>query len=529
MNDTIGAALHRAARKFRDRTAISFGDRSWSFRDLDRAAGNVARGLLATGLQKGDRVAVFGANSDAYLLCWLGCARAGLVHVPINNKLSSGELAYIVGQSGSRAMFCDADRLAEVAALPDLPSLSIFGTLAADAGLDVLRLAGQGDGSPPDVAVEGHDLAQIQYTSGTTSAPKGAMMTHAAILAEYMSCIHDLEYAEGDACLAALPLYHTAQMHAFSMPQLLAGGTIWILDRPDPMLVFERVRRHRIVSFFAPPTVWISLLRHPAFDDHDLTSLTKLYYGASIMPRPVLDEIARRLPNGGLFNVYGQSEIGPVATVLKPGEHAARPTSAGRPVLNVETRIVDEQMNEVPAGARGEIVHRSPQLLAGYWQRDDETEAAFKGGWFHSGDVGIMDEQGYLHIVDRVRDVINTGGVLVASREVEDVLFTHPAVSEVSVIGLPDDKWIEGVTAVVILRADAAASEGELIDHARRSLAAYKVPKRVYFVDDLPRNAAGKILKRELREHFGATRDPSNDRGLSIIPNVQELSGDHTS
>jgi fatty-acyl-CoA synthase len=221
----------------------------------------------------------------------------------------------------------------------------------------------------------------------------------------------------------------------------------------------------------------------------------------------VLEELRERLPNPRLYNCYGQSEISPLATVLRPEEHQeGRLESAGRPVLNVETRVVDEEMNDVPVGEHGEIVHRSPQLMIGYWEKPEETEEAFRGGWFHSEDLGYMDEEGYLYVVDRVKDVINTGGVQVAGREVEDALYGHEAVSEVAVVALPDEKWIEAVTAVVVLKEDAQQPDDSLVEelktHARENLARFKVPKRVFFVDDLPRNTAGKILKRELRERF---------------------------
>ncbi|WP_332817436.1 fatty acyl-CoA synthetase [Sphingopyxis sp.] len=505
--DTVGAALARAARKYRDRPALFFETRTWTFDELDRGASNVGRALLAAGLRPGDRVAAFGRNSDAYLLAWLGCCRAGLVHVPVNFGLSGDELSYIIEQAGARAALCDAAGMDALAQLSAAAGLDLIGSFTGGSSFDILAAARDGVGMPPQVSIDGGDLAQIQYTSGTTSAPKGAMMINRAVLAEYASCIHDLDYDESDRCLAALPLYHTAQMHAFTMPQLIAGATTWLIDAPAPGVVLRMIEEHRITSFFAPPTVWISLLRDPAFERHDLGSLTKLYYGASIMPGPVLAEIRERLPNAGPYNVYGQSEIGPVATVLTPAEHRDRPTSAGRPVLHVETRIVDADMRDVAAGERGEIVHRSPQLLIGYWEKPEETEAVFQGGWFHSGDVGVMDDAGYIYIVDRVRDVINTGGVLVAGREVEDALFTHPAVQEVAVIGLPDPKWIEAVTAVVVLRAGMEVDPGTLIDHARGGLAAHKVPKRVLFVDELPRNASGKVLKRELRAQFTADSD----------------------
>jgi fatty-acyl-CoA synthase len=220
------------------------------------------------------------------------------------------------------------------------------------------------------------------------------------------------------------------------------------------------------------------------------------------MPVPVLQELRQRLPKARPYNAYGQTEIAPVATILRPEEHDARPASCGRPVLNVETRVVDPDMNDCAPGVHGEVVHRSPQLLSGYWDKPEETAAAFAGGWFHSGDVGFFDEEGYLYIVDRIRDVINTGGVLVASREVEEALFTHPAVSEVAVVGLPDDKWIEAVSAFVVLRPGHEADEATLIAHARQHLAPFKLPKKVVFVDTLPRNTAGKLLKRELRRTY---------------------------
>jgi fatty-acyl-CoA synthase len=205
------------------------------------------------------------------------------------------------------------------------------------------------------------------------------------------------------------------------------------------------------------------------------------------------------------FNCYGQSEMAPLATMLRPEEHDARPASVGRPVFSVETRIVDAQMRDVPPGTQGEIVHRSPHLLTGYWDKPEETARAFEGGWFHSGDIGVMDEQGYITVVDRLKDVINTGGVLVASREVEEALFSHPAVSEVAVIAVPDAKWIEAIAAVVVLRAGASATAEELVAHARAHLAPYKLPKQVIFTETLPKNTAGKLLKRELRAIYSGT------------------------
>jgi fatty-acyl-CoA synthase len=489
--NTVGDAIHRAALKFRDRSALVFAERDWSFKALDRAASAVAGHFTGLGLTAGDRIAVYGRNSDAYFIAWLACLRGGFVHVPVNYALTGEELSYIVNQSGSRLV------LAGTGLDSNLQHIGV-----PTRRLDDIMAVAHDPSAPiaPEPDLQDDSLAQIVYTSGTTASPKGAMMTHKAMMSQYYSVIHNMDYAESDRALAALPLYHTAQTHAFTMPQLLVGITTILIEAPAADVVLRLIEQERITSFFAPPTVWISLLRHADFATRDLTSLEKLYYGASIMPVPVLQELRQRLPASRPYNCYGQTEIAPLATVLRPEEHDARPASCGRPCLNVQTRVVDPHMNDVPAGTHGEIVHRSPHLMTGYWEKPAETAEAFAGGWFHSGDVGFFDDEGYLYIVDRIRDVINTGGVLVASREVEEVLFTHPAVSEVAVVGLPDDKWIEAVSAFVVLRSGHAVAEAALIAFAREHLAPYKLPKRVVFVDTLPRNTAGKLLKRELRK-----------------------------
>ncbi len=499
--NTIGDALRRAAMNFRAAPALHFVGRDWSFQALDIAASRVARRLLRLGLRKGDRVLAYGRNSDAYLLLWLGCARAGLVHVPANYALTAAELEYVGTQSGATALIHDPSLAANASAAALAYGITHIGTFHADGDLDILHIAQDPgwDGDAVGENVTDTDVAQILYTSGTTGMPKGATHTHQALIAEYASCIIAFRYARTDRVLAALPLYHTAQMHAFTMPQLTMGAEQWLIESPAAADSLELIERHRINSFFAPPTVWISFLRHADFASRDLSALTNIYYGASIMPGPILQELRQRLPGAQPFHAYGQTEIAPLATVLGPEEHDARPNSVGRPVLHVMSRVVDANMRDCPPGVHGEIVHQSPQLLREYWNKPAETAEAFAGGWFHSGDIGYQDTDGYFYIVDRVKDVINTGGVLVASREVEDALFTHPAVSEVAVIALPDPRWLEAVTAVVVLRPGHATDEATLIAHARQTLAAFKLPKQVIFADSLPKNTAGKLLKRELR------------------------------
>jgi fatty-acyl-CoA synthase len=287
-------------------------------------------------------------------------------------------------------------------------------------------------------------------------------------------------------------------MHVFLLPYLAVGATNTVLDGPDGDRLFDLIEAGRVDSLFAPPTVWIGLAGRPDFATRDLDGLRKAYYGASVMPVPVLERLRARLPGLAFYNCFGQSEIGPLATVLGPDEHDGRLDSCGRPVLFVDARVVDENGKDVPDGTPGEIVYRSPQLCEGYWEKPEETAAAFRDGWFRSGDLAVRDADGYFTIVDRVKDVINSGGVLVASRQVEDALYTHEAVAEAAVVGLPDDKWIEAITAFVVPRGEV--TEAELIAHARERLTPFKAPKRVLFVDSLPRNASGKILKRELRD-----------------------------
>jgi fatty-acyl-CoA synthase len=280
------------------------------------------------------------------------------------------------------------------------------------------------------------------------------------------------------------------------------GATNVITGKPAPDNLLRLMAANRISSFFAPPTVWISLLRSPVFDATDLSSLAKGYYGASIMPVEVLKEMQRRLPKVRLWNLYGQTEIAPVATVLKPEDQLRKAGSAGRPALNVETRVVDERMNDVPPGDVGEIVHRSPQLLSGYYRDDERTRAAFEGGWFHSGDLATVDDEGYITVVDRKKDMIKSGGENVASREVEEAIYRLEGVSEVAVIGVPHPKWIEAVTAVVVAKTGHALDEQAVVAHCGRHLAQFKVPKRVIFTEALPKNPSGKLLKRELRKEF---------------------------
>lgn len=504
LRNTIGDAIARSASTHGNRTALAFDDRIWTFSEIHAASNRLAHRLIELGLEQGDRVGAYGKNSDAYVLLWLACAKAGLIHVPINYALVENELTYVLNQSGCKALFADLDLQPQINAVADKTEVGINGSFHGGSKLDALQLALEaGKDTVPELVLADTDVVQILYTSGTTSDPKGAMHTHRSLMTHYGACQYHLEIRPTDRSLAALPLYHSAQMHVFTMPMLLSGGYSRMINTPTPDAILGLLASEQLNAFFAPPTVWISLLRHPEFNPDKLQHMDKLYYGASIMPVQVVKELGEKLPGAGLYNCYGQSEIAPLATVLLPEEHADRPSSAGRPMQTVMTRIVDPITGkDCNPGEQGELVHQSPQLMVGYWAKPEATEEAFKHGWFHSGDLGYQDEEGYIFIVDRIKDVVNTGGVLVASRDVEEALYEHESVAEVAVIGVPDEKWIEAICAVVVVKEGYPEDAEVLMGHARARLASFKVPKQILFEQQLPKNTAGKLLKRKLRENL---------------------------
>ena len=506
---TLGDLLHRTAKRYPGKTGLVCGDTRWSFAEFDAVVDRVAAGLSRLGVAKASRVAVLARNSHGFAALRFALARLGAVLVPINFMLKAEEVAYILRHAQAQVLATDSGlaKTARSAAALDtavkqflwLPSEEPTQPVAGMASFDDLA---RGGGAPPAVDLASSDLAQIVYTSGTESSPKGAMLTHDAVLWQYASCAVDASIATGDVMLHALPLYHCAQLDVFLGPAIYVGATSIVTARPTPDNLLPLIARHGISSFFAPPTVWISLLRSPLFDQTDLGTLRKGYYGASIMPVEVLRELAQRLPDVGFWNLYGQTEIAPLATMLGPQDQLRKPGSCGRAVLNVESRVVDEDMHDVQPGAVGEIVHRSPHLMLGYFHDDERTQAAFRGGWFHSGDLATIDEEGFITVVDRKKDMIKPGGENVASREVEEMIYRLPAVSEVAVIGVPHPRWVEAVTAVIVVKTGQQLTQQQVLDHCNEHMAGFKAPKNVVFAESLPKNPSGKLLKRELRQRY---------------------------
>jgi fatty-acyl-CoA synthase len=507
----LGDIARRTALRYPNKLAVVNGDRRMTFAEFDASVNRCARALGALGLAKGARMALLSHNCWQYVVLTFATAKLGVVLVPINFMLGPDEVGFILGHSGAAGIVAEdalvpvAEKAVAASGLADGVRgwINRAGTVPTEGWRDVdAWMDGNTDPGAPDVTVADDDPLRLMYTSGTESRPKGVLLSSRSLIAQYVSCAIDGEMSVDDIEVHSLPMYHCAQLDCFFSVDLYLGATSIILPGPDPAALLATIERERASKLFAPPTVWISLLRHPDFDTRDLSSLRKGYYGASAMPVEVLRELGRRLPEVRLWNFYGQTEMAPLATILRPHEQQAMAGSAGRASINVETRVVDEQNRPLPPGEVGEIVHRSPHATLGYYNDEAKTAEAFQDGWFHSGDLGVLTEDGYLSVVDRKKDMIKTGGENVASREVEEAIYLLDGVAEVAVFGISHPQWIEAVTAVIVPKPGASLSTEQVDAHVRTVLAGYKRPKYVAFADGLPKNPSGKILKRDLRTQY---------------------------
>lgn len=508
----LGDIPRRSARRYPDKIAIIDGDVVLTFAEFEHMVDRAAAALHDNGFRPRDRIALLSRNCWQYAVLAFATARVGVVFVPINFMLTANEIAYILDHSKASGFIVEAEftptaehamRIATGARAVTTAAVVRSGQTAPKGWDDFARWLTTTTSAPAPI-IEDDQLLRLMYTSGTESRPKGVMHTSRSLMWQYISTIFAGSMTADDVEIHSLPLYHCAQLDNFLTTDVYLGATSIILPHPDPELVLRTIERYDVTNYFAPPTVWISLLRSPVFDEVDLSSLCKGYYGASPMPTEVLGEIRERLPHLRLWNFYGQTEMAPLASALGPEEQDSHAGAAGRPVVNVETTILDANDTSVPTGVIGEIAHRSPHLMLGYLDDHAKTVETFNGGWFHSGDLGYYDEHGLLHVVDRKKDMIKTGGENVASREVEEVLYRHSGVQEAAVFGQSHPVWVEAVAAAVVPRDGATFTEDDIITHCRRHLAGFKTPKHVYVVDSLPKNPSGKLLKRLLRERFSA-------------------------
>ncbi len=507
----IADMIRRTAYHNPDKVAIIFGDKSLTYAQLEAAANRTANALAGLGVNKYDRVAILAHNTLHHVLTWIGCCKIGAVYLAINYLLRGPDITYCINHSESR-VFIVEDALfglveGVIGEMPTVDTLIWSDQGAGQAPADDRFLPFDlwmeaAPATEPDVILHIEDPCQMTYTSGTESLPKGVIISNQALMAQYMGAIIDGGYDSGDINVNALPIYHCAQRDVFLNPVFWVGGTN-ILMAPDISEILKTIDRYRANMFFAPPTVWIGILRHPDFDRYDLSCLTKCYYGASIMPVEVLKELMERLPGCKVYNYYGQTELAPYHTILKAEDALEKLGSAGMAGLNMETRLEDEEFHPIDVpGIPGEICGKGPHAMIMYFKEPEKTEAAMRGGWFHSGDIGVLDDDRYISVVDRKKDMIKTGGENVSTREVEETVYQDKRVEEVAVIGTPHPKWVEAVTAVVVARKGETITEAEIIDLCKKELAGFKVPKSVVFVDALPKTPTGKILKREMRDTY---------------------------
>ena len=496
----VARHVERAARWFPDRPALLFEDREWTYRDLETSASRLANALRAHGVGPADRVALYLPNIPSFPICYLAILKVGAVAVSINSIFKSDEVRHVVNDSGARLLFTVGDLLAHVPRA-ECPALERVVVCEGDAQGHPALADWIATGREPARAVDldRDEPAVLLYTSGTTGFPKGATLTHANLVFNDYACAHHMGVRPDDRLLLFLPLFHVFGQNAIMNTAFTAGAAVVLHRRfaPDPVLA--SIARHRATMFFAVPTIFITLLNLDT-SSHDLSSLRYDFSAAATMP----EEIARRWTERfgrPVFEGYGLTETSPFACYNHDVRHKAG--SVGTEVENTEIKILDEQDHEAPLGQWGEICIKGPGVMQGYWGRPDDTARAIRDGWLHSGDIGTMDDEGYVFIVDRVKDMINVSGFKVWPAEVEQALYRHPAVAEAAIYGVPDPVRGESVRAAIVLRAGAAVTAEDIIAYCRDRMAVYKAPASVEFVAELPKSATGKVLKRVLRERPG--------------------------
>ncbi len=504
---SLGGWFARRAVRSPNRRALTFEGATLTYGQVLDRVDRLAAVLRDGGVCHGDRVGFLGLNQPAFLETMLAASRLGAIFVPLNFRLTGPELVFIVGDAGVHTLVVDEPHAALIdsvrAQLPVRRHLGVDHEGGGWEGYEALVAGTEPLEAAEDVDPE--EVALIMYTSGTTGRPKGAMLTHGNLWWNNTNALHMFDTLEDDVTLVVAPLFHIGGLNVTTLIAWQKGAEVVLHRSFDPGACLEDIPRYGVTTMFGVPAMFLFMSQHPGFDGGDLASLRGLICGGAPVPEPLMRRYdARGIP---IQQGYGLTETAPSVSFLAPEFGLTKLGSAGQTPLFTDVRIVDEDGGAVTEpGERGEVCVRGPNVMKGYWNRPDATAAAIDDrGWFHTGDIGYLDEDGFLYIADRVKDMVISGGENVYPAEVESALYEHPAIGEVAVIGLPDDRWGEAVVAVAVVKPDHTLTLDELRDFGGRSLARFKLPTRLECTDVLPRNPAGKVLKFELRERYAPT------------------------
>jgi fatty-acyl-CoA synthase len=495
----LGDILRRHAAVRGDKLAYVIGEARVSYAAFDAHANRLARALRQLGVGRGDRIAIMAGNRAEYPALYFAAIRLGAIVVPINVRFTAAEVAYVVDHADAQTFIVAGEFATLVGGLRDAGELAgVRHWLGLDtAGGDSLAaLAAAQSDTPVDAALDEHDPHVLLYTSGTTGAPKGTMLSQRSYYLQSATSQLQMGFTEDEVALSMFPLFH---MGGWALPLGFwhSGATVIILPKAEPLAILSAIAAERVTYFYAVPTVFNSLLALDDFDRFDLSSLRRIGSGTAPLTAAQVERIMQRFGCRNMVILYGSTEAGPVS-ILRPADVARKPETVGRPYLDVDVKLVDEHGADAPPGAVGEIAARSEFTMQAYWRNPEETARTKRDGWVHTGDLGVFDDEGFLSIVGRRKEVIRSGGESLFPVEIERVLAAHPAIREASVVGVPDPHWGEAAVAVVVLRDGASLEADAVIAHVRGQLAAYKRPRHVVFVDALPRTAASQQVHKPL-------------------------------
>jgi acyl-CoA synthetase (AMP-forming)/AMP-acid ligase II len=501
-----------------DKTAIVFEDKRYTFSQLNERVNRLANGLLKLGLKAGDRIAFLQVNCNQCVETYFAVAKAGAIYLPLNFRAKEKELGYMLNTAEATTLIVGERYIPMIKSIqPELKYLKNLISIESKHD-DMLYYEDIISSSPADEVVteiDEDDTTILMYTAGTTGFPKGVMLSHNSFSVYMLENVTPADPLAEESNILTVPLYHVAGIQA--MMAAIYGGRTLVMERQfEAKEWMELVEREKANRAMMVPTMLKQLLDHPDFKKHDLSSLKVITYGAAPMPIPVIKKALEEFPGVSFINAFGQTETASTITALSPEDHALtgteeekekklkRLSSIGKPMSDVEMKVIDEEGNTLPPGEVGEIVARGPRVMTGYWKDEEKTAKTIdKDGWVHTGDVGYVDEDGYFFLSGRSSDMIIRAGENISPEELENVIRDHPKVEDVAVIGVPDETWGEEPRAVVIPKKGEQVTEEEIMEHCRANLASFKRPRTVVFVDDLPRNPMGKLVKREIREKYG--------------------------